>query len=72
MIHLDQDIKLHITLAASVTGAAAAAPASSAATPAAARTAPRKDGSVPSDDFVHKAREGKPARAIDNSDPYGP
>lgn len=71
MIHLDEDVKLHIALAF----AAAAAPVSSSSTPAAVspRGGTRKDGSpAPTDDFVHKPRDGKPARPIDNSDPYGP
>lgn len=74
MIRLDQDLTLHVALLPA--SAAAAAPASSAAAtaPAAAKGATRKDGSAPSgsEDFTHKPREGKSARPIDNSDPYGP
>jgi eukaryotic-like serine/threonine-protein kinase len=78
MIHLDHDLQLHIELGAAGGGAApapapataAAAAAAAAATPAAAKTPGRKDGAVSSDDFVHKQRDGKPARPIDNSDPY--
>jgi eukaryotic-like serine/threonine-protein kinase len=74
MIHLDQDLQLHIELNAwGGSGAAVAAPA----TPAAAtKSGGRKDSSSASpasnDDFVHKQRDGKPARPIDNSDPYAP
>ena len=78
MIHLDQDLQLHIELApaAGATPVAGATPApivASTATPASAKAAPRKDsGPTASEDFVHKQRDGKPARPIDNSDPYAP
>jgi eukaryotic-like serine/threonine-protein kinase len=68
MVRLDQDLTLHVELAV----ASNAAPASGSA----AKTAPRRDGlggfSAPGDDFVHKQRDSKAARPIDNSDPYGP
>ena len=66
MVRLDQDLTLHVELGlVSVT-----APAS-AATAAAAKAAPRRDGvgGTPGD-FVHKPRDPKAARPIDNSDPY--
>lgn len=70
MLPLDRDLTLHLDLVY------ATAAASSAATPGAKAPATR-DGSTttpsaPANDFVHKPRENKPARPIDNSDPYGP
>jgi hypothetical protein len=69
MVRLDQDLTLHVEL--SWLNAAAAPASVSAKTPAA-----RRDGgsnpSSPADDFVHKQRDAKPARPIDNTDPYGP
>jgi hypothetical protein len=68
MIRLDQDLSLHVALVA------AAAPAAGSA--ADAKTSGRRDGvggnSGPADDFVHKQRDTKAARPIDNSNPYGP
>ncbi|HVY29053.1 MAG TPA: serine/threonine-protein kinase [Polyangiaceae bacterium] len=70
MIRLDQDLTLRLALVP--TGTTAAAPAASAAaTSPTAKGASRKEGAT-SDDFVHKPREGKSSRPIDNSDPYGP
>jgi serine/threonine-protein kinase len=70
MVRLDRDLELRVELSAS--SANAPAPAFSGA----AKTAARRDGpggvSSPTDDFVHKQRDGKSARPIDNSDPYGP
>jgi hypothetical protein len=68
MVHLDQDLTLHITLVL------AAAPASASSTPAAAPPGgkPAAKTGTGSDDFVHKQRDTKAARPIDNSDPYGP
>ena len=67
MVRLDQDLTLRVELLVLNT-----LPATSAA----AKAAPRRDGpasvSAPADDFVHKQRDSKPARPIDNSDPYGP
>jgi hypothetical protein len=69
MLPLDRDLTLHLDLAIP------AAPAVSAAGPA-AKAPPPRDGatapSAPPNDFVHKSRDNKPARPIDNSDPYGP
>jgi len=67
MVRLDRDLALRIELAAnSALGAPGAAP----------KAPPRRDGQAaapaPGDDFVHKQRDNKPARPIDNSDPYGP
>ena len=68
MVRLDQDLELRLELTA----------LSSPALPSgvAAKTAARRESSgavsSPGDDFVHKQRDGKPARPIDNSDPYGP
>lgn len=77
MIHLDHDLQLHIELpSAGGTTAprvpatvppAAAAVLSAVANPAAG---PRPAPGPTSEDFVHKPRDGKPARPIDNSDPY--
>jgi serine/threonine protein kinase len=68
MVRFDQDLTLHVELPLPASTPARAAGATSA------KAVPRP-GSVPSapgDDFVHRPRDGKPARAIDNSDPYGP
>jgi len=68
MVRLDQDLTLRVELLAVNNVPAAAS--------AAAKPAPRRDGpgsvGAPADDFVHKQRDSKPARPIDNSDPYGP
>jgi serine/threonine-protein kinase len=70
MVRLDQDLSLHVTLAV------ATAPAAGSAAAVGAKTSRRGDGvggnSAPADDFVHKQRDTKGARPIDNSDPYGP
>jgi hypothetical protein len=66
MVHLDQDLTLHVTLPF------AAAPAASSSAPAAPPLGSKTSGRPASDDFTHKQREAKPARPIDNSDPYGP
>ena len=71
MVRFDQDLVLHLELAPT----SVAAP-SSAGAAAAAKSALRRDGlggvSAPPSDFVHKQRDPKAARPIDNSDPYGP
>jgi len=67
MVRLDHDLTLHVDLLVLNTPAAAAG-----ATPAKASTRPGSTPSAPAEDFVHKQRDGKPARPIDNSDPYGP
>lgn len=67
MVRLDQDLTLRVQL--QVLNNAPAAPSPSAKAP------PRRDGqsnAASGDDFVHKPRDNKPARPIDNSDPYGP
>ena len=68
MVRFDQDLTLHVELPIPAsTPARAAGPTSAKAIP--------RPGSAPSptgDDFVHRPRDGKPTRAIDNSDPYGP
>jgi eukaryotic-like serine/threonine-protein kinase len=70
MVRFDQDLRLHLALTA------AAAPATGSATTLGTRNGSRRDGTGgnggPTDDFVHKQRDTKPARPIDNSDPYGP
>jgi hypothetical protein len=77
MIHLDQDLSLHLALAP-VGSALAHAPTPRAASPrAVAPVTPPKSppqraaGANPDGDFVHKT-ESKALRPIDNSDPYGP
>ncbi|MDF3065815.1 MAG: serine/threonine protein kinase [Polyangiaceae bacterium] len=79
MIHLDHDLQLHIELpfgGGSVAASPAAAPATpaAAAAPAAAAPAGQKSPATKpattSEDFVHKPRDGKAVRPIDNSDPY--
>jgi hypothetical protein len=69
MLPLDRDLTLHLDLA--VATAAGAGPAS-----AAGKAPPSREGAstpaAPANDFVHKSRDNKPARPIDNSDPYGP
>jgi hypothetical protein len=69
MLPLDRDLTLHLDLAFLT------APATSAASPA-SKAPQARDGntppSAPANDFVHKSRDNKPARPIDNSDPYGP
>jgi eukaryotic-like serine/threonine-protein kinase len=73
MIHLDTDLQLHVELPyAAAPAAAAAVSAPQAAASPAAKPGGRKEPASGSDDFVHKQRDGKPARPIDNSDPYGP
>jgi hypothetical protein len=76
MIHLDQDVKLRLTLApirylkhtaplrpVAPGGAASATPP---------KSSPHRDaGSSPEGDFVHRT-DGKALRPIDNADPYGP
>jgi eukaryotic-like serine/threonine-protein kinase len=68
LVRLNQDLVLHVELAP--TSVAAPSSASSA------KPALRRDGlggvSAPPSDFVHKQRDSKAARPIDNSDPYGP
>jgi eukaryotic-like serine/threonine-protein kinase len=69
MLPLDRDLTLHLDLAyLSAAAASAAGPTS--------KTPPPREGtpppSAPANDFVHKSRDNKPARPIDNSDPYGP
>jgi serine/threonine-protein kinase len=69
MLPLDRDMTLHLDLAT------LPAPASTAAG-SGAKSPPSREGtpppSAPANDFVHKSRDNKPARPIDNSDPYGP
>ena len=67
MVRLDQDLALHVELPLPSTSAAAA---SAAAAKAAARQG--STPGAPADDFVHKQRDPKAARPIDNADPYGP
>jgi eukaryotic-like serine/threonine-protein kinase len=82
MIHLDHDLQLHIELSYGGGGVASPpvaapapappppSPAAVAATPA-AKPAPARPATSPTaEDFVHKPRDGRPARPIDNSDPY--
>jgi serine/threonine protein kinase len=78
MVRLDQDQNLLLTLApenakqpAAPAPAAAAEPAPASAKPGAKRDA-APAGAAPAEGFVHKPRDGKPARPIDNADPYGP
>jgi hypothetical protein len=66
MVPLDRDLTLHLELPVLPSTPAAVAP------PPKAIPRPGSAPSAPADDFVHKPRDGKPARAIDNSDPYGP
>jgi hypothetical protein len=68
MVRFDRDLTLHVELPIQLNTPAAAGNA----TPTKAVTRPGSTPSAPADDFVHKPRDGKPARAIDNSDPYGP
>jgi serine/threonine-protein kinase len=69
MVRLDQDLRLHVELGLAAAGAPAA---SSGAKTSASRRDNAGAVSAPADDFVHKPRDGKPARPIDNTDPYGP
>jgi eukaryotic-like serine/threonine-protein kinase len=69
MVRLDRDLTLHLELLVLNTPAAAS---SAAAPPAKAGARPGSTPSAPAEDFVHKQRDSKPARPIDNSDPYGP
>ena len=69
MLPLDRDLTLHLDLVFP------SAPAAGAASAAGKTPTPREatgTQSPPSNDFVHKSRDNKPARPIDNSDPYGP
>ena len=68
LVRVDRDLTLHVELPVLLN--TPAAPASGAPTKAVAR--PGSTPSAPADDFVHKQRDSKPARPIDNSDPYGP
>ena len=68
MVRFDRDLTLHVELHAQPSAPAAV----SSTTGTKAGTRPGSAPSAPADDFVHKPRDGKPARAIDNSDPYGP
>jgi serine/threonine-protein kinase len=68
MVRLDQDLSLRIELLV-VNNTPAAA---SAAGKAPLRREGQGSANPPGDDFVHKQRDSKPARPIDNSDPYGP
>ncbi len=83
MIHLDHDLQLHIELSYGgggggvVAAPAAAAPAVAApvattvSAPVTAKPPAARPPSAPTnEDFVHKPRDGKTARPIDNSDPY--
>jgi serine/threonine-protein kinase len=73
MVRLDQDLTLHVTLGLSTSAPSPAAPPAAPATKSAGRRDPAAATAAPSpDDFVHKQRDSKPARPIDNSDPYGP
>ncbi len=69
MVRFDRDLVLHIELAP-----AGVAAVGSVGALAGAKLAPRRDGTggAPPSDFVHKQRDAKAARPIDNSDPYGP
>jgi serine/threonine protein kinase len=67
MVRFDRDLTLHVELPVLNTPAAAAG-----ATPTKGVTRAGSTPSAPADDFVHKQRDSKPARPIDNSDPYGP
>ena len=69
MVRLDRDLTLHVELSWQNT---AAAPASVGAKTPSTRRDAASNASSPADDFVHKQRDGKPARPIDNTDPYGP
>lgn len=77
MIHLDQDVSLHLALAPASSTAARAAPPRAVSLRPAASVTPAKSpqhrdtGSNPDGDFVHKT-ETKSLRPIDNADPYGP
>ncbi len=81
MVRLDQDLNLLITLqregGARATPVAAAAPAPPPAAEASKSAKPREGSATtpaaPAEGgFVHRPRDNKPARPIDNSDPYGP
>ncbi len=65
MVRLDADLTLHIEL-----GFASAPSGNPAKVPG--RRDPSGTPGAASDDFVHKPRDAKVARPIDNSDPYGP
>jgi serine/threonine protein kinase len=71
MVRLDHDLELYIQLGFA---SAASSGSGAATTAAAARGATGHDGpdGTTPDDFVHKQRDAKAARPIDNSDPYGP
>lgn len=69
LLPLDRDLTLHLDLAI------LAAPAASAGSPSSKPPQLREGSGTPTpppNDFVHKSRDNKPARPIDNSDPYGP
>jgi hypothetical protein len=68
LVRFDRDLTLHVELPVLLN--TPAAPASG--TPAKAVARPGSTPSAHADDFVHKQRDSKPARPIDNSDPYGP
>ena len=67
IVRFEQDLTLHITLV--LAAPAASSSAAAATTPTGKPAAKTGTGS---DDFVHKQRDTKAARPIDNSDPYGP
>jgi serine/threonine-protein kinase len=70
MVRFDHDLTLHVELVtAGLTGPGAA---DAAATKAPARRDGVGSASAPPSDFVHKPRDAKAARPIDNADPYGP
>jgi eukaryotic-like serine/threonine-protein kinase len=68
MVRLDQDLSLRIQLLVVNN----TPPSTSASAKAAQRRDNPSSVGAQGDDFVHKPRESKPARPIDNSDPYGP
>ena len=77
MVRLDQDQNLLLTLAPETSRPAPAPIAPASEGPAATKAGAKRDAAAPPTPnpegaFVHKPRDGKPARPIDNADPYGP
>jgi serine/threonine-protein kinase len=73
MVPLDENLTLRLDLAPLP---AAAGPAAAPVSDAKSKVNGPREGlgatSTPPVDFVHKPRDTKPARPIDNTDPYGP